>query len=256
VNDKAVEVQRYEMRARSRLAALAGDAGMAAWGAAAMAPIVRGPYTHYDNCITQWVQPGHRALEIGAGAGLHTAILLETGADVTATDLSPASLALLERNLSPMAGGRLTTRVADMESLPFESESFDVVTSAGSLSYGDARLVDAEIRRVLRPGGMFITVDSLNHNPIYRMNRWMQVVRGKRTWSTFQRMPDEARIAAIGEHFASMEVRYFGALTWAMPLVARLVGDARAVALSDAVDRWIRVKRSAFKFVLVARGRR
>ncbi len=255
MEDKAEELRRYDERARLALESEHSPTPMR-FGAESTTPIHRAAYRFYAECIRELMRPSHQALELAAGSGVHTQALLRTGARVTATDISPQSVALLQRNLAADADGRLAARVADIEALPFEAESFDVVTSAGSLSYGEPRLVDAEIRRVLRPGGTFITVDSLNHNPIYRMNRWLQVVRGKRTWSTFQRMPDEARIAAIGEHFASMEVRYFGTLTWAMPLVARLAGDARAVALSDAVDRWIRVKRSAFKFVLVARGRR
>lgn len=60
--------------------------------------------------------------------------------------------------------------VADMEQLPFENESFNIVTSAGSLSYGYQIKVDYEIRRVLKPNGFFICVDSLKHNPIYKIN--------------------------------------------------------------------------------------
>ena len=61
----------------------------------------------------------------------------------------------------------LTTCLADIECLPFKSNSFDVVVSAGVLSYGIHEVVLNEIHRVLAPGGCFICVDSLNHNPLY-----------------------------------------------------------------------------------------
>ena len=40
-----------------------------------------------------------------------------------------------------------------MEKLPFKNESFDVICSAGSLSYGDNNKVMSEIYRILKLGG-------------------------------------------------------------------------------------------------------
>lgn len=255
MDDKSEELQRYDARARQTLQSTKLMETVQ-FGVAAVSPIHRAPFAFYERCMRELVLPSHRVLELGAGSGVHTYVLLQTGARVTATDLSPNALALLERNLAAIGKGRLVTEVADIEALPFESGSFDVVACAGSLSYGDARLVDREVQRVLRPGGTFICVDSFNHNPIYRLNRWMQYLRGKRSRSTLLRMPNAARIDALRGHFDSVEVRYFGGLTWAMPLLARVLGSARAAALSDAFDQLLNVRFSAFKFVLVARGRR
>jgi len=152
------------------------------------------------------------------------------------------------------AGGHVMTQVADIETLPFADASFDVVACAGSLSYGEPALVDAEIRRVLRPSGTLICVDSLNHNPVYRINRWLHYLRGDRSKSTLKRMPDMTRIMALGDRFSKVNVRYFGALSFAMPVLARLLGDNTAEAASDRIDQLIGVRRSAFKFVLVAQG--
>lgn len=69
-------------------------------------------------------------------------------------------------------------------------------------------------------------------------------------------MPDSARIQALGRHFESVEVHYFGALAWTMPLLRKVVGSDRASQISDAADKVVNVKRSAFKFVLMAQGRR
>jgi ubiquinone/menaquinone biosynthesis C-methylase UbiE len=223
------------------------------FGSQTMSSYLQTPYIYYEQMISELIRPEHRVLELGAGAGLHTRVLLQTGAQVTASDISPNSLGLLKQQFKNVPGN-LNTEVADMESLPFDDSSFDVITSAGSLSYGDPILVETEIRRVLRPGGMLICVDSLNHNPVYRANRWLHYVRGNRSKSTLKRMPDLARIRALSEGFSIVNVRFFGAMSFAMPGIARLFGENSARAASDRIDQLIGVRRSAFKFVIVAQG--
>ena len=251
MDDKSIDRERYEKRARPALDSKA-RLDQRERGAAGISPALRAPYDFYEQLISELVSPGHEVLELGAGTGFHTAALLRTGAHVTATDISPSSLALIEKSLGSSAPGRLECRLADIESLPFESRTFDIVACAGSLSYGDPALVNAEISRVLRPGGAFVCVDSLNHNPIYRLNRWLNYRRGERTSSTLRRIPDMERIEAISRHFARVRIRYFGSLTWAMPVVERLLGSANAGRVSDAFDDFVGVKRSAFKFVMAA----
>ncbi len=248
-NDKSTERDRYDSRSQK---ALLEDAANAS-GADSIDAVFREPYILYEKHITFYIQPDHKVLELGSGSGLHTEALLKTGAYITASDIAPSSLALLSKNLFPAYGEKLTTQVADMEFLPFNDQSFDVITSAGSLSYGDPELVNREIKRVLKPGGIFICVDSLNHNPVYRFNRYLQFRRGQRTMSTLERMPDMQRIQTFKELFSSVDVSFFGSLTWAAPIFKRILGKDKAAKFFDAFDRFIKVKRSAFKFVLVAR---
>ena len=250
--DKLIERARYDASAKSQMSqsALVAEVPL---GSQAMASYLRTPYLYYELKLVELLGPGHRVLELGAGSGMHTRALLQTGAEVMASDISPNSLTLLRQRFRNNPG-KLETAVADMENLSFEANSFDVVASAGSLSYGEPRLVDSEIRRVLRPGGMLICVDSLNHNPVYRLNRWVHYLRGNRSRSTLNRMPDLTRIQALGDGFLDVDVQYFGALSFAMPVVARLSGENTAQSVSDRIDRWMGVRRSAFKFVLVAQG--
>lgn len=250
--DKLIERARYDARAESQMSqsALVTEVPL---GSQTMASYLRAPYLYYERKLAELLGPGHRVLELGAGSGMHTRALLQTGAEVMATDISPNSLTLLRQRFRSNPG-KLETAVADMENLSFEANSFDVIASAGCLSYGEPRLVDSEIRRVLRPGGMLICVDSLNHNPVYRLNRWIHYLRGNRSRSTLKRMPDLTRIQALGDGFSDVDVQYFGALSFAMPVVAGLSGENTAQSVSDRIDRWMGVRRSAFKFVLVAQG--
>lgn len=250
-SDKQIEFLRYDDRARASLEEDTHKVGITAGAGSLAIPLVyRAPYSYYEQCISQHITQHHDVLELCSGTGLHTYMLTQTGARIVASDISSRSLTVLAQRIKGV-----TTQVADIEALPFKSNSFDVVAIAGSLSYGEPKLVDAEVRRVLRPGGIFICVDSLNHNPIYRFNRWFHYLRGARTKSTLLRMPTIERIQSISEGFNSVDIRFFGSVSYLMPVYTFITGQNRAAKLSDAVDRMVNVCRSAFKFVLVARER-
>lgn len=252
-NDKSIERERYEVRAHLQLSEidLFEDVIL---GSQTVRSYLQTPYIFYEKMIGNFIRADQCVLELGAGSGLHTLALLQTQAKVTATDISANSLILLKQRLQN-AFCNLETKVADMESLPFDDSSFDVIACAGSLSYGEPHIVDAEIRRVLRPGGLLICVDSLNHNPVYRVNRWLHYLRGNRSRSTLNRMPDLPRIKALGSGFSNVSVQYFGALSFAMPVFALFFGQSNAKKTSDWIDQFIEVKQSAFKFVFVAQDK-
>jgi SAM-dependent methyltransferase len=251
-NDKITEYIRYDANAQSLLAAENTTVKpVPSFGSLAMPPILQAPYIYYEQCVDRYVCQNHHVLELCSGTGLHTYALTQTGAQVVASDISRHALEVLSHRI----GRGVITQVADMEALPFKANSFDVVAIAGSLSYGDPDLVYAEIMRVLRPGGIFLCVDSLNHHPIYKFNRWLHYRNGFRTKNTLLRMPTMARIHSIVSGFNSSDIRFFGSIIYLTPLLARLIGQSYAVKVSDAVDRLVNVRRSAFKFVLVAHGR-
>lgn len=108
-----------------------------------------------------------KILETAAGTGIVTADLAAAlaEAEIVATDLNEAMLAVAERRLS---GGRAIIRQADAQALPFEDGSFDlVVCQFGAMFFPDRILAYREARRVLRPGGAFLfnVWDRLDANP-------------------------------------------------------------------------------------------
>jgi ubiquinone/menaquinone biosynthesis C-methylase UbiE len=191
-------------------------------------------------------------LELAAGGGLHIMTLIGTGAEVTVTDISAESLSLLRERFRRVKGN-LKAQIADIEAFPFSGSTFDVVTCAGSLSYGDNTIVMNEVFRVLKPGGIFICVDSLNNNPVYRFNRWLYYLRGNRTKSTLLRMPTMQLIDSYRRRFGYVEAHFFGSLIWCIPLFVLLFGQFKSSMILDRLDRIINVRASAFKFVMVAR---
>ena len=108
------------------------------------------------------LRPGMRVLDIGCGNGRHAFESLRRGADVVATDLDEAALAEVAAMGAAMEaagevprGGSLRTVRADARHLPFKDGEFDVVIAAEVLEHiHDDSAAIAELRRVLRPGGL------------------------------------------------------------------------------------------------------
>ncbi len=104
---------------------------------------------------------GGAVLDVGTGPGI---LLRELGRQrpdlrLTGLDLSPDMVAAAARNLADF-GERATTVVGDVTDLPFDDDSFDLITTSLSLHHWDR--VDAaapELARVLRPGGRVVVYD-------------------------------------------------------------------------------------------------
>ena len=246
--DKAIERDRYDRRAQDLLR---GSQESFAESILSIPQVLRSPYIYYYDRIKNQLSSEMKVLEIGAGTGAHTGVLLQSDAQVIASDISTYSLEVLANRYCSCVN--LSTQAADMDSLPFHDDAFDFVTSAGSLSYGDNQLVMQEIYRVLKPGGKFIAVDSLNHNWIYRLNRWVHYRKGQRSLSTLSRMPTLNLIQKYENSFGSCEVRFFGALSWLTPILSLIIGQDKAAQFSDRFDQKFRIKKSAFKFVMIAK---
>ena len=99
---------------------------------------------------------GKRVLEIGVGGGLDTSEFLRNGAEVVSVDFSELSV----KNASQLfkeAGLNGNVLLSDAKLLPFNDSEFDVVYSYGVIHHiPDVEKVLDEIRRVLRPGGIFM----------------------------------------------------------------------------------------------------
>jgi SAM-dependent methyltransferase len=147
---------------------------------------------------------GKRVLEYGCGLGKLTAVLVKSGADVAAFDISPASIEIAGRRLR-RNGLEADFAVAVGEHLPYEDESFEIVIGVAVLHHLDVDRAAPELRRVLRPGGKALFVEPMGMNPLLNFARAHLPYRDKTP-----RGPDEPLtyddIAAWGRHFG--QIRY------------------------------------------------
>ncbi len=99
------------------------------------------------------IGPGRRVLDVGAGTGNASLPAAAAGARVTASDLTPELLDVGRRR-AEAAGLHLDWVEADVENLPFEDGSYDVVMSSiGAMFAPHHQRTADELVRVTRPGG-------------------------------------------------------------------------------------------------------
>lgn len=194
------------------------------WSVAAafygLAPVYRWLARH----VATLAPPDARILDIGAGTGEWLIGLRGClpSAQMLAADLSPPMLAALaqrwERAGHPADALHLLHAAG--ERLPLADASCDVVTALlmlHELPPAAARALFAEARRVLKPGGTFITLDAIQRPiPVPWLNEL-----GVRAVAALFHEPDFRRYAhldipALAEAtgFARLRTRFAGHLPW------------------------------------------
>ena len=115
---------------------------------------------------------GQRILDLAAGTGASSVALAGSGAEIVAADFSPGMIAEGRRRHGSIRN--LTFVEADATALPFDDDTFDVVTmSFGLRNVNEPQKAIAELLRVTKPGGRlviceFSTPPSPLFNGLYR----------------------------------------------------------------------------------------
>ena len=108
-------------------------------------------------------------LDIATGTGDLAILMAQTaaekiiGLDISAGMLEVGANKIAAKNLS----GRIEMMLADSESIPFEDQTFDAITVAfGVRNFEHLEIGLAEILRVLKPGGIFVILETSNPTKI------------------------------------------------------------------------------------------
>lgn len=97
---------------------------------------------------------GKSVLDVASGEGYGSALLAQTAADVVGVELDPAAV---QHAAQAYGMPTLTYRQGNATQLPLAAQSVDVVVSFETLEHLEQQeLFWAEIRRVLRPGGLVV----------------------------------------------------------------------------------------------------
>jgi SAM-dependent methyltransferase len=166
------------------------------FGAAAVAYAEHRP--DYALAAVEWAlepAPGRRVLDLGAGTGKLTAVLLALGAEVVAVEPDTAMLAELRRALP--AARALS---GSAEAIPLPGGSVDAVLAGNAMHWFDMDVAGPEIARVLAPGGVLAGLWNLMDDRVDWVAGLAQV--GGREAIGSRDTPANWRVAAAEMHLA------------------------------------------------------
>ncbi|MCW2811341.1 MAG: hypothetical protein JWP61_1799 [Friedmanniella sp.] len=156
----------------------------------------------YPAEVPAWMagEAGRRVLDLASGAGGFAGMLHDQGHEVFCVDRDPAAVAAVAERL-----GTGLHVAGQVESLPFLSCHFDVVTAAQTLHHFAPGLAMTEIARVLKPGGHLAVVYTTRDDTVPWVKRLIAIVR--------QADPDAMSGAyGVSSLAAVQDSPYFGAV--------------------------------------------
>lgn len=201
------------------------------------------------------LREGADVLDAGCGPGYLVDALARRGFRVQALDAAEAMLKSASSRLSAIDSRfPVSFRQGDIEHLPYDDQSFDLVCSTGVIEYlADDEKVLAEMFRVLRPGGYLV----LPVTNLWAPANWLEflIERLKRQpWflrplnallGRFGRLPVMPRYFRVRFHrpsrfraslaqagFVLKDELFFHFMPWPRPL-------DRVIPGTDAIGRWL-----------------
>lgn len=124
------------------------------------------------------------ALDFGCGHGMASVVMARAGAEVHPFDLSPGYVREVEER-AEANGVTVNAVIANGEELPYPDEQFDAIWGCAILHHLDFAKAAAELRRVLKPGGVAVFCEPWGGNPMLNFARRFLPYPGK------HRTPDE-----------------------------------------------------------------
>ncbi|MBQ2964008.1 MAG: class I SAM-dependent methyltransferase [Clostridia bacterium] len=104
---------------------------------------------------------GHKGcswLDIGTGTGVLPLNMYLYGADIKAIDISECQIDAGKLLAKEKGAENIEFSVSPAEETPFEDNSFDCITAAQCFWYFDREKIIEEIKRLLKPNGIFVKI--------------------------------------------------------------------------------------------------
>ena len=251
-NDKIIEQNRYNNISLQKLKSK--NTLINFIGSNAYPLFLQAPYLKYEVLINEMTKLNKNLfqLDLCCGDGIHSFTAATHGANVVALDYAENSITIAKQRAIEL-GINVDFKVSDVESLPFNNESFDLVTCIGSLSYLNLQIFLSEVTRVLKPGGVFIVVDSLNHNLFYKFNRFIRFLKKERSYNTLKRMPSIETLNKIKSNFSNTHIDYYGIFVFIEPILRIFFSEIKVEKIISKLDHMFPIlNKYAFKIVIKA----
>ncbi len=146
-------------------------------------------------------QPDWQVLDVATAAG-HTAFAFAPHVEwVTAVDITPEMLPVAAEEAAKRQIENITLKLGNAEALPFEDESFHLVTCRiASHHFNDIDQFLREAARVLRPDGMLAIVDNVVPGSYRRGKKARLQQQAGEYVNAFEKLRDPSHNRCLAEH--------------------------------------------------------
>jgi ubiquinone/menaquinone biosynthesis C-methylase UbiE len=166
--------------------------------------------------LTSHITPYMQVLELGCGTGYFTKEINETGAKITAIDISPDLLDIARKKIR---SENITFQVDNAYELTFADRTFDTVVGSSVLHHLNIGKAISEMYRVLKSGGTIVFTEPNMMNPQIALQKnipWLKRKLGDSPDETaFFRWPLFKLLSKTG--FKNIEITPFDFLHPAIP---------------------------------------
>ena len=160
------------------------------------------------------IKEDSRILDVGCGGGANIARLLQRAPKgmVQGMDYSPVSVAKSSKvNAKAIAEGRCKVVEANATQLPFEDNSFDLITAFETIYFWtDIEHCFGEVKRTLKPGGQFVIINE-DDGLTGANEKWEKLIEGMHTYK-----PEEIRLHLSNAGFHGINITRHSEKHWLM----------------------------------------
>lgn len=174
-----------------------GHASMARWGLSFLS-----------------IRPQDYILDIGCGGGANMAVMLQQASEGKVCGIDYSALSVekaISVNQEAVAEGRAKVRQASVSDLPYDAETFDIVTAFETVYFWPDFQNDLlEVHRVLKPGGVFFIC-----NEETRQDGDQSPAKGfEKLLSLNVYSPQEFHVHLTGAGFRDVTIHYAEKKSW------------------------------------------
>ena len=214
-------------------------------------------YQYFRKLVEKNIKPGMKVLDYGCGHGMHAILPAKLGAEVYGIDVSKESLKIARGRVEHEGvSNRIKFLEMDGENMTFEDNSFDIIIDGGTFSSIDINKAFPELKRVLRPSGLLIGIETFGHNPFANLKRWFNKKSGFRTEWAVSHIFKNKDLKNAKNYFKIVEAKFFHLFSIFIFPFRKLPGGKQTFKIIDKIDSEIfmktpLIKKMAFKIVFV-----